>query len=62
MKPFCCHKVLQKVGPDPRRNLERDFAAQHDRIAWVLPMDEARLVIAACLHSVPNTQVKKGKK
>lgn len=62
MKPFCCHKVLQKVGTDPRRDLETDLAAECDRIACVLLMDEARLVIAACLHSMPKTQVKKGKK
>lgn len=27
----------------------------------MLLMDEARLVIAACLHCMPKTQVKKGK-
>lgn len=62
MKPFCWQKMLQKVGPDHRRGLETDLAAQLGRIAQVLLMGEARPALTACLHSTPKTQVKKGKK
>lgn len=54
--------MLQKVGPDPRRGLETDLAAQCGMIAQVLLMGETRPALTPYWHSMSKIQVKKGKK